>query len=215
MSFQPGAEFAEVVDGLESVILRSWNGRRETRIPHAKRQLIRFREGEPSNGKYRQGDVEWRFSTKELTVAPRLGDRIIASDGENWTVLEVSLAVAGTRWVCVCRNLVITEGLHDHVTIQRADKWEKGASGDAQPCWADYLHNTPARIQPIANIPGQVTGQLTGIETHIIYLAERIEVLNPAEFRVIGSREEIFCVLAHEDAERIDALAKLRTRRMV
>ena len=158
VNFDPDADFAGVVDGLQSVTLRRRGSSTETVVTHALRRAVNTREAsvrnlyntwkEPaSDGRHTASDVTWHLASEQLSDAPRLGDLIIDGNGQRWTILDVQLATLQTRWQCIARNLAVVYGLDDTVTILEAT-YAKGDGGAAEPTWQPWKTGIRARVQP-------------------------------------------------------------------
>jgi len=92
MSFDPSSDFAEVVDGVESVTLNrrgSTPGGTGEAVQNALRRAVTVAEAAHSGGRFTASDVTWHLPCSELSNRPRLGDVITDGDGRRWTVLEV------------------------------------------------------------------------------------------------------------------------------
>jgi len=163
LNFDPSADFANALDGTESVALRRRGaepGSSETVVAHALRRNATVREAGirnrgntwkdvPSGGHYTAGNAVWHLPVEELPEAPMLGDLIVDADAAHWTILEVHRAAMQTRWRCLTRNLAIAYGLDDTVAILRA-VYAKGTAGAVEPTWRTWKTGVRARIQPAA-----------------------------------------------------------------
>lgn len=125
---------AAAIDGTEAVrFVRRKNlpDGQGTAIAHALRRPIQTIEGTRgkgwdaknivhSDGVYSATDMSWSIPVEELVEEPRLGDVIVDSNSQRWTVLEFHPATLNSRWICRARELAIAEGLEDLVAVLRA-----------------------------------------------------------------------------------------------
>lgn len=161
VSFDPDADFARVIDGLETVTLRRRGSSAATVVTHALRRAATTREATlhnrystrkrevPSDGRQTASEVAWHLPTEQLSDAPRLGDAIVDVDGRRWTILDVQLTTLGSRWRCATCNLAVAYGLDDTITILKAT-YVKGDGGAAEAIWRPWKTGVRARIQPAA-----------------------------------------------------------------
>jgi len=197
----PTADFS-TFDGLESIVLRSRDGRRETAIARALRRSVTRSEGQPSNGTYTVGDTHWHFEETAVSEPPEIGGSILDGAGLVWRVLALRHETMQRRWNCRSRELVLAGGVTDVITIQEA-QWTKGAAGDLIPTWHDWRVQVRARVQP----------EGAGVETSHrlrearrrfrIYLVEEVPV--GANHRVLHGGE-VYHVLGYERPARLDEL---------
>jgi hypothetical protein len=206
--FSPGGEFIDVVDGLEPIVLRSRDGRQFVAIAQAKRSAISVAEADGSGGLCRRRDVRWHFPVSGLEFPPELGGGIEDNSGESWTILEISLAVGGSRWKCRARNLVIAEGLDERVTVQISDRSRAGQAGDRKPVWSDLLVGVPARIQPLSWEPRLIADQRRAAAMYNVYFAREWEVSPARNYRIVDAGGTVYRIDKIERAERIDVLPR-------
>ena len=158
VNFDPDDDFADVVDGLETVTLRRRGSSTQTVVTHTLRRAVDTREARvrnlyntwkspASSGRHAASDVTWHLPSEQLSDAPRLGDLIIDGDGQRWTILDVQLATLRTRWQCITRDLAVVYGLDDTVIILKAT-YVKGDGGAAEPSWHPWKTGIRARVQP-------------------------------------------------------------------
>jgi len=158
VDFNPTDDFADVVDGTETVTLKRRGSSSETVIANALRRAVDTSEAKvrnlyntwktpASDGRHTAGDVTWHLPKEQLSDAPRLGDLIVDGDSGRWTILDVRLATLQTRWQCFARNLAVVYGLDDTVTVLKAT-YAKGDGGAAEPTWHVWKTGVRARIQP-------------------------------------------------------------------
>ena len=158
MDFNPTDDFADVVDGTETVTLKRRGSSAQTIVINALRRAVDTREAmvrnayntwktPASEGRHTASDLTWHLPKAQLGDAPRSGDLIVDGSGQRWTVLDVRLATLETRWQCLTRNLAIAFGLDDTVTILKAT-YAKGDGGAAESTWNVWKTGVRARIQP-------------------------------------------------------------------
>jgi hypothetical protein len=152
--FNPQHDFAQVVDGTESVrLLRrgSTPGDPGTVIAHALRQAAvvgettfgnrsEIHKHADSDAHALAADAEWHLPVEELPDPPQLGDVILDASGCRWTLLEVHEFTCGSRWKCVSRSLAIAHGLDDTITILKCLSTDQ--------TWEVWRTGLRARIQP-------------------------------------------------------------------
>jgi head-tail adaptor len=189
-------------DGLESIVLRSRDGRRETAIAQALRRSVERSEGQPSNGTYTVADTHWHFEEAAVSTPPELGGSILDGAGRVWRVLAVRHETLQQRWNCRSRELVLAGGLTDVISIQEAH-WTKAAAGDLIPAWHDWRVQICARVQPEGSSVETSHRLREARRRFHIYLVE--ELLVGANHRVLHGGE-IYHVLGYERPARIDEL---------
>ncbi len=194
-----------MADGLETVTLEARDGSELATIAGALRRAITTAEAAASNGWHQTGDVRWHLPVAALPEAPPLGSRLVdAADGQ-WTVLAVERATLGTRWACDTRNLALTGGLDERVTIQLAAV-SKGEHGEPILAWSDWRTGVAARVQP-QSAEATVEHQRRMVRvSHVAYLAEPLEL---SHLHRIVRGDTNYAVLRLRRAERIDALTEV------
>lgn len=206
INWNPTGDFAAVVDGCQTVTIRRRGAGQSATVTHALRRPLRRYEIEASCGRYVASDTVWHFPAAELSFEPRLGDYVVDSVGQRWTLLQVTSESLNTRWRCVARNLIITHGLNETVRHLRAT-WRRGYSGAALPEWREMAAGVAARVQP-AGANEQFDGDRVELRsTHRVFVAEPLEV--QAEDLIVDAAERIYRVVGEERGERIDQLQVL------
>ena len=158
VDFDPSADFAEVADGLETVILKRRGSSNQTVVSGALRRAVTTQQARARNrydtwkkvasdGRYAAGDTTWHLPAEQLGESPLLGDVIVDGDGHRWTILAVHLVTLQTRWQCLGRNLVVAHGLDDTINVLKAS-YVQGEGGAAEPIWQPWKTGIRARIQP-------------------------------------------------------------------
>lgn len=202
-AFDLQSDFAQVTDALEAVTLRRVDGSGATQIASALQRAVTTREAAASDGKYTTSDVNWHLPAWDLPAPPRLGDQIVDSAAEAWTILETQLATCGSRWKCTARNLALAGGLNTHITILR-EVATKGPSGAVEPTFVPYASVVRARIQENSAVRGEQHGRQSGIVKAQIYLAEQILVDNGNRIQAADGR--VFEIAGYERADSIGSL---------
>lgn len=203
VSFDPGADFDSIVDGLRPVTLIVRSTGLTMRVDHSLPRAVSFKESLESNGKYTQSDLVYHIPSAALLQPPVPGDAIRDERGDVWVILAVSTDTFRSRYRAITRNLAIAHSLDTLVTIQEAT-FSKGISGAQQASWSTTLSNVRARIQPVA--AGETTDDgLQRIDTQYrIYLQEPLQLRR--HNRIIAADGTIYRVLGIQQAERIDQL---------
>jgi SPP1 family predicted phage head-tail adaptor len=190
------------IDRLETVTLFAPDADTGVTVAGALRRRPTRREQEASDGRYLADDVRWHLPAASLSTPPLPGARIIDAAGERWTVLEVERAALGTRYACLCRNLAISGGLDQTVTLQRAT-WTKDAAGAPVATWRDVRVGLRARLQPIDGAAEVARDQPTTKRRYRVYLEERLSI--DQDCRIIHDGRA-YRVTGYEMPERIDRL---------
>lgn len=198
-TFSPAADFADVVDGLEAVTLLRRGSSTTVAVTHALERQVTTREAAASYGKYTQADVTWHLPAEECASAPLAGDQILDGDGVRWTILEVRKSTLGTRWACVCRDLVVAYGLNDTVAILKAS-YAKGTGGAQEPTWLAWKTGVRARVQPERAEVAVELGARRTAERFLIYIAEDVQLDHSCRVQdEAGAVYKIVAIRARED----------------
>lgn len=205
--FDPSADFIDIADLLEPVTLRRRGNGEEVSVVSALRRHLSEREAARSNGKYLASDVRWHLPADQLSSAPRLGDRIVETTGDDYTIVQVSQQVAASRYQVVCRNLAVVHSLCERIDIQEAVVTQ-GTLGEEVLEWVDHLPGIRARIQPLVRDIHEGEDRRTLRSTHTIFVAEPLDLT--ARHRVVGPEGKIYRVIHMHREEEIGALAEIR-----
>jgi hypothetical protein len=217
LNFDPSADFAAAIDGLETVTLKRRGSSEEKVITHALRRALTTREARARNrydtwkttasgGRLAASDVTWHLPTEQLNDSPRLGDVIVDSDACRWTILDVQLTTLETRWQCVTRNLAVAYGLDDTITVLKAS-YDKGAAGAAEPTWRLWKTGIRARIQ-VASTDVAAAHHARHTATRFrIFLEEDLALDHTHCIR--GPDGTIYKINGTTGAERIDELQSI------
>ncbi len=215
--FDPSADFAEIVDGAEVVTLLrrgSDSSGVGTLVAHALRgaattsEVVFYshsdvRKQMAAGGRCTSADVVWHLPVAELPVGPQLGDVILDSNKQRWTILAVRRAVHGTRWRCAARNLVMAHGLDDTISVLKA-AYVKSSCGAAEPVWQTWKTGVRARIQPEeVTIQADAQSRRT-VRQYRIFVAE--ELVLDQSHRILGPDGTAYRITSSLGAERIGEL---------
>jgi hypothetical protein len=204
LNFSPVGDFELVADGLEAHTLRERDGV-EYLLTKVLRQEIDRKEVWASNGHYRSGDAVFHLSTTEHATEPSLGAVLVTAAAEEFTVLAVVKDTMGDRWECVGRNLTVSEGLTDRVTIQVAGEPEQDASGHIRPImWHDEFTEVVARLQVDAGERLVEHGQTVFIQrgTCVFLLTKEVD----ATRRIKQADGTVWKIVRVGKKDRIDVL---------
>jgi len=211
-AFDPSADFADAVDGTETVAVcrrGSTPGSPGTTVSHALRRAVTTREAAESHGRYTASDVIWHLPAAELADSPRLGDLVVDADGRRWTILEVQSAALRTRWRCAARNLAIVYGLDDTITILKAT-YTKDDGGAAEPLWRPWKTGVRARIQPVATRAGTKHRARQTVTRYQIFVEEDFSLDHT--HRIQGPDGTIYQVTGTRGADRIGELQTIEAK---
>src|SRR5436305_1192247 len=97
-------------------------GGAETAIDTAKRRAITKKELAASFGAYTGRDLVWLVPQAVLPVGFEIadGDKLLDTDGFTFTVLEAGWNKTKQTWRCICRDLVLVNGLTYLIDVERA-----------------------------------------------------------------------------------------------
>jgi head-tail adaptor len=171
-SFDPSADLADIVDGLEPITLRR-RGSSATEVAHALRRQVATRLAAINSGRMSGADVRWYVPRAECPAAPHPGDAIVDAGGNRWTVLDVNQTTLCARWECTCRDLAAAYRLHDTITVEQAET-TAGPDGGSVTLWRTWQTGIRARIQPLATVVNAAADPPTAVKTSRIYLAEEL-----------------------------------------
>jgi head-tail joining protein len=206
IQFDAGNDLVEVADGLAQVTLTRPGTSDSTQVAHALRRMVKVREIKELDGHYRASDVTWHLPTSEMASPPRLGDVIIDTDGQRWTVLDARKATAGSRWRCVCRNLAVVHGLDQYVDIEKVT-YTKSDGGADVPTWRAWKTGLKAKIQPIETRSAQQHDRRITAARFKIFVAEDLTVDHT--HRVKGPDGTVYRITGSRRADRIDRLMEI------
>ena len=210
IQFDAGDDLAEVVDGLEQVTLTRPGSSTSTQVAHALRRAVKVRELKDWDDQYRASDVTWHLPVSEVASRPRLGDVIIDTDGQRWTVRDVRNATAGVRWRCLCRNLAVVHGLDQYVDIEKATYTKSGGGADV-PSWRVWKTGLRAKIQPVETRTRQQHDRQVTIARLKIFLADDLTVDHT--HRVKGPDGTVYRITGSQKADRVDRLMEIEVER--
>ena len=206
IQFDAGNDLADVADGLAQVTLARPGSSNSPQVAHALRRMAKVREIKELDGHYRASDVTWHLPISELTSPPRLGDVIIDTDAQRWTVLNVRKAAADSRWSCVCRNLAVVHGLDQYVDIEKVT-YTKSDGGADVPTWQSWKTGLKAKIQPVERRTRQRHDRRVTTARFKVLLAEDLAVNHT--HRVKGPDGTVYRITGSQLADRIDRLMEI------
>lgn len=212
VNFDPSDDFADVVDGTETVTLKRRGSGNQTVVTRALRRVVDTREARVRNryntwksvaseGRHTASDAAWHLPSEQLGDAPRLGDLIIDGAGVRWTILDVQLTTLRTRWQCISRNLAVAYGLDDTITILRAS-YAKGAGGAAEASWRPWKTGVRARVQPAEADVGTAHQARRTTRRFQIFVEE--DVTLDHTHRIQGPDGTIYKIKGSNGTQRID-----------
>ncbi len=210
MSFDPSNDFPTVADGLSPVTLTRPGTDLSIEISSALRRAVLRRDTLDTDGRHTASDFVWHLPADDLSEPPQAGDVLIDESSNRWTVLGVRPASFGTRWHCVCRNLIAAHGLNDTVDLEKA-VITKTDAGAEQITWQSWRSDLAARIQPADMSLEPEDERTANVALFRVYLAEdvemdslcRVKASDGAVYRILGSRRRL----------RVDELMYLEVRR--
>lgn len=213
------ADFALIDDDQEAVRVR-WPGEPFSfAVAHAIQRPVTRREMEASQGLYQAHDVQFTLYGAECERSPVPGCLILlpaGSDGsrdetqppkcDEFTVLQARLESAGSVWVCIARNLVITERLDTLITIQEGN-FQKSQGGADEADWTDLYVGVRARIQPENSRQQIQHGQRRIKRQFRVFVREMFTLRR--QHRIVDSAGRLYRVTGFEQPERIDRLTEI------
>jgi len=195
-------DFAQLVDGLESIELLRRSKAETVAISAARRQEAISREANPSDGLVQQADVVWHFQMPTGASAPKIGEVLLDGSAGRWTILERQEFSLLGRWRCETRDLSVAYGCQDRVDVERA-VWGDLGSGPEIVDWVYAFTALPVKIQPEEIVVDTSDPPVTKSFFQII-LSESI-LLQPDD-RFVAEDGTVYLLQSYEGAERIDRL---------
>jgi hypothetical protein len=208
--FDPTPDFPAIADGLRPVTLVRPGTDLSIEVPDALRRAVLRRDTLDSDGRYTASDFVWHLPARSLTESPRAGDILVDDSGSPWTILGARPATFGSRWHCVCRNLIVAHGLSETVDIQKA-AIAKTDAGAEQLSWQPWLTDLAARIQPHETTLKPSEERTETVNLFRIYLLEDVEI--DATCRVRASDGTTYRILGSRRRSRLDELMYLEVER--
>ena len=202
------ADFATIVDGLETATLKPRGSQEDIALSHVRRRPLSRKEMEASNGKVRQGDRVFYWPVAE-SAEPLLGSQLVF-ENETWTILSVENRELIDVYMVVARNLAIEAGLDCKASIFEAT-YTKAAAGDAEPHWTALIKDIPARFQPITEEVAQLIAAEWTHDTYRVIFGEDVPLesggaLTDGRYRLVDSAGNHYRVTHYLNRERIDTL---------
>jgi hypothetical protein len=209
--FDPAADFAQVVDGLQSVTVVSRAGER-TVVAVALQRAVHSDEPAPSGGYATRHDCNWLLPQALLATRPELGTKLCDAAGDEWTILAVEKKLLGGLWQCHTRNVVLAHNLHARVSLEFPIYARDALGAPVVVQWKLSRANVPARIQPIVRRLETVDGAGVERATHLVYMTEWD--LPSAQSRVRDVSGRVFAIERIERIDRLGELVQLHVRRL-
>ena len=202
----PTDDFETIADGLRPVTLTRPDTDLTIEVPGALRRAILRRDTVDADGRHTASDFVWHLPVATLSETPQAGDILIDETGARWTILGARPATFGSRWHCVCRNLVVAYGLNDTVDIEKAliTKTEFGAE---QCIWQPWRTGLDARIQPFTTRFETSDERTKKIARYHIFLLDDLDI--DATCRVLASDGTTYQILSSHRRKRLDELMYL------
>jgi hypothetical protein len=210
VDFDPSDDFTTVADGLSPVTLTRPGSDLSIEVPGALRRAVLRRDTMDSDGRYTASDFVWHLPVASLAETPQAGDILVDDADDRWTILGVRPATFGSRWHCMCRNLVSAHGLDETVDIERAVIVRTDA-GAEQLSWQPWRADLPARIQPADTSLEPSDERTATVARFRIYLLDDIEI--DATCRVRASDGTTYRILGSHRRRRLDELMYLSVQR--
>ncbi len=196
-------DLAQIGDGIESVTLRRRGSNTAVLVDIAIRRNEVEQEAQASGGAAVRTDVVWHLSLATGEAAPQIGDAVVDSSNQHWTILEVRHLPLLGRWKCTARNLQIAFGCFDRVDLQRAI-WQDIGSGPEITGW-NYLRTAlPVKIQPTHFVVDNTIDPPVGRSYFDILLSESFALETGDRF--VAEEGAIYMLESYEQADRIDVL---------
>ncbi len=203
IAWNPGGDFATVVDALESIVHWRPGAASGTAIASAWRFAHTTGESVPAGGQVRACDVVWQFEWPENQPDPRPGDWLIDVGEHRWTILTAERLQGLTRWRATARELSVAYHLDAIVQVELGI-WEEGEEGPELTGWQVVHPSLLARVQPHEVTVDETTTPPTSTTTYRIFLAEPVELTGL--HRIVTPDGKDLRVVKYEAAERIDVL---------
>jgi hypothetical protein len=177
-------------------------------ITHAAAQSVSTKEAAESFGRYQLGDKHFTWPISE--GVPQLGGSLTDTAGESWIILDVNYESLMALYRVTARNLAITGGLNELITIQRRTI-AKGTEGAAESTWGTYQSNVRARIQEQRSDRSEQLGKQSGVVSAKCYLAQ--ELLLDNTYRIVRADSTVYEVEGYESPDSIGSLTVINCMR--
>jgi hypothetical protein len=191
---------------------------------NAFRRALTTREKAASNGAYTGQDLVFLIPSPESQKPDdhfpfKPGDVVVDAKLTSWTVLEAGSIAWTNLWRLVTRNLVLTHGLRNEVTILRPTITTH-AGGHPVFSWGPdatkVVENLPARVQLMETTPDVLNDVDSAHERFTVILGQQVTL--ETEDRIVvtkGQRQGIALEWqAMRNADRIDELPVVECRRV-
>lgn len=163
------------------------------------------KEKQASRGVYVEHERNWFLPLELLTVDVAVGDVIVDSDSNNYTVLSLG-SVGGLgvgKYNAV--NLALAAGLRDSISILRPMNTIED-SGLRTPTYAAVYSSIAAKIQEVEGQREEIFGKVGFRQKFNVFVGQRVTVTT--EDRVqLGST--VYQIQSYTNPDRIDELMQL------
>jgi hypothetical protein len=119
LEWKAGGDFVQVVDTLESVILKR-AGCSEEVMMEAWRFSDKTIDEPGTEGAVRRSEAIWQFPFIDGTDPPRVGDRLIDATSVCWTVVQVDQFRGETRRRCFTRRISLRADVAEWMDLEEA-----------------------------------------------------------------------------------------------
>jgi len=203
MEWDAQGDLAQIGDGIEAVTLRRRDSNATVSVEAAIRRHEVEQELQASGGAAMRTDIAWHLPLATGEAAPKIGDAVVDSNDQRWTILEVRHLPLLGRWRCEARNLRVAFGCSDRVNVQRA-VWEDLGSGPEITGW-NYLRTAlPVKIQPTSFVVDNAVAPPVGRSHFDLILSEPLSLETGDRFAAEDGT--LYVLESYEQADRIDTL---------
>ena len=203
ISFDPSQDTTDTFDGVEGVALKRRETGRKVSVSTALCLKRSVKEAEPSGGFAQQADADWLLQMPSGEDGPNLGDVVVDSENNFWTILVAEQQILLGRWKCSTRELRVVLGCDDVVDVQRAE-WDDLGEGPVIVDWNDIYTALPVRIQPDETQVSDTTNAPVATERFTIILGDAFSL--KSDDRFVGTDGSIYRLESLQQAKRIDKL---------
>lgn len=200
--FDPSTDFETIIDGAQSVTLKRRGSTETVSVSAVQIRGDLTQQSENAGGHVAKTDRTWHVIMPEATEGPRLGDRLVGSDGRHFTVLSTDHILQGRRYRCQCRDLVLAFSLCDRIDIYAAI-WDE-EDPPSITGWSILAAGVAARIQPLETEVDQTTDPPSSVKTFKVILAEDWPLDH--NHKLAGPDGSTYTIESYEQSQRIDLL---------
>lgn len=205
-------------DGLEAVTLKSSfrsGAPVSVSVASALRRYLTKEDRRNTGGVYRGDDLKWLIPQTLLAdagYAPKPGDRVVDSAGDEWTVLNAEKRTLGTMWWLVCRNRVISDQLFEPIRIE-TPAYSQAPTGLRVKTWATK-YELRGRVQFLSSDAATVFGVRGQAAQYEVTVEEPLDkpLFVGVDDRLVRQDGSILSIEGFREAERIDELPLILAR---